>query len=190
MNKGNIIFLNGTSSAGKTTLTRKIQETMSEPYFHLSLDTYESMAPEQYLEDDFWKTLNISATAMHHSIAVFSDLGINTIVDTVILDIPEEKNWIPDCARILSDYPALFVGIHCPLEELERREKKRGDRDIGQAKWQLERIHGHKIYDLEINTYENTMDECVAHIKSKMVNIYNEITAFQRLNKIYSELKL
>jgi len=35
---------------------------------------------------------------------------------------------------------------------LERRERVRWDRDIGQAKWQYERIHGHGLYDIEVST--------------------------------------
>jgi chloramphenicol 3-O-phosphotransferase len=41
--KGKIIVLNGVSSAGKSSLARKLQEIMPEPWFHLSLDTFDSM---------------------------------------------------------------------------------------------------------------------------------------------------
>ncbi|MBS4175078.1 AAA family ATPase [Bacillus sp. FJAT-49736] len=182
MKKGNIIFLNGTSSAGKTSLTRKLQETFAEPYFHISIDTYEGMVPEKHLDSDFWKYLGQSASAMHHSIKLFSDLGLNVIVDTVILDIPEEKEWLPECVSLLHEYPVVFVGVHCPIHELERREKERGDRDIGQAKWQLERIHGHKIYDIEINTFESSIEDCAFQIRDKVLNMKDN-DAFKRLYK-------
>ncbi|MEV1042213.1 hypothetical protein AB0J01_37190, partial [Streptomyces sp. NPDC050204] len=36
---GHVIFLNGTSSAGKTTLARAIQEESDEPYLYWGIDT-------------------------------------------------------------------------------------------------------------------------------------------------------
>lgn len=58
-----------------------------------------------------------------------------------------------DCLKVLQGYPTNFVGVHCPLEELERREKIRGDRHIGLAKKQLEFVHEGEVYDIEVNTY-------------------------------------
>ena len=37
---GKIIFLNGVSSSGKTSLTKELQEILEEPYFHLSFYTF------------------------------------------------------------------------------------------------------------------------------------------------------
>ena len=37
---GTILFLNGTSSAGKTTLSRALQELLDEPYQHIALDQF------------------------------------------------------------------------------------------------------------------------------------------------------
>lgn len=69
---------------------------------------------------------------MHKSIKTFSDEGLNVIVDHVILDIPEEKGWLEECVKILWNYPVVFVRVNCPLHKLERRERARGDRDLGQ----------------------------------------------------------
>lgn len=38
MNKGHIIFLNGTSSSGKTTIAKALQEKLAEPYMYVSVD--------------------------------------------------------------------------------------------------------------------------------------------------------
>lgn len=181
MNKGHIIFLNGTSSSGKTSLTKKLQALSEELFFHLSLDVYENMASEKHLDNNYWNTLRGCASAMHNSIKTFSDIGLNVIVDHVILDIPEEEGWLEECVDLLSEYPVVFVRVNCPVHELERRERNRGDRDIGQAKWQSERIHGHGIYDIEVNTYENTIEECATQI-IKCVLPVNNSSAFKRLN--------
>jgi Chloramphenicol phosphotransferase-like protein len=67
-----------------------------------------------------------------------------------------------------SNHPVLFVGVDCPLEELERRERERGDRSPGQAKWQYEHIHGHATYDITVNTFEMTIEACADTITSMM----------------------
>ena len=58
------------------------------------------------------------------------------------------------------NHPVLFVWVDCPLEELERRERARGDRSSGQAKWQYEHIHAHGVYDVTVNTHEMTSEAC------------------------------
>jgi chloramphenicol 3-O phosphotransferase len=45
------------------------------------------------------------------------------------------------------------------IEELERREKSRGNRTIGQAKKQLEYVHKNEIYDIEVNTFHESVEE-------------------------------
>src|SRR5690242_19416070 len=40
MIKGQIIFLNGTSSSGKSTLAATLQKTLDEPYLYMSIDQY------------------------------------------------------------------------------------------------------------------------------------------------------
>jgi len=59
--------------------------------------------------------------------------------------------------------------VHCPLEDLERREKARGDRNIGQAKKQLEYVHKAEIYDIEVNTAFESIEE----ISRKIIEALN-----------------
>lgn len=54
--------------------------------------------------------------------------------------------------------PVLFVRVDCPLEELERREQQRGDRRPGQAREQIEKLHGPGVYDLTVDTYAQTLE--------------------------------
>jgi chloramphenicol 3-O phosphotransferase len=121
----------------------------------------------------------MSVKALNYTAKALSDNEMNVIVDTVILDIPEEQGWLRESVKVLKGSPLLFVGVHCSLE-LERKERQRGNRDIGQAKWQLTRIHGHKIYDIEINAYEHTLDECVYTIKTAFETKRHE-SAFKAL---------
>jgi chloramphenicol 3-O phosphotransferase len=101
---------------------------------------------------------------MYHTIALFSDLGLDVIVDHVILDTPHEQNCLRECIRLLHTHPVLFVRVDCPLEELERREQLRSDRRPGQARAQFDKIHGHGVYDLTVDTYLQTLETCANQI--------------------------
>ena len=163
--KGKITILNGASSTEKTTLAYKLQATLDEIYYRLSLDDFMKMVDGQKMHDDFLIRLGEIITTMHHAIKLFSDRGLNVIVDHVLLETPEEKFSTPEIVTLLNDYPVMFVKVDCDLPELERREKERRDRRIGQAKWQLEHMHSHDTYDLRVNTFRQDTEECIQQIK-------------------------
>lgn len=48
MEHGNIIFLNGTSSAGKSTIAKALQEIMEEPYIHTGIDHFLERVPSRF----------------------------------------------------------------------------------------------------------------------------------------------
>jgi chloramphenicol 3-O phosphotransferase len=60
-----------------------------------------------------------------------------------------------------------MVGVFAPFEVLEARERERGDRMIGLARWQYERVHRDMTYDLEIDTSSPTPMECAELIKRR-----------------------
>jgi len=47
MAAGRIIFLNGTSSSGTSTLARALQSRLPEPHMHVAIDAFYSMYPER-----------------------------------------------------------------------------------------------------------------------------------------------
>ncbi len=166
MEKGKIIFLNGVSSAGKTTLTKVLQSKLTMPYYHICCDDFMNMSPKHALQNDFDKQLSITQCIMHETISLFSDRGHNVIVDDVVLNLPDKNDWLYDYATMFQNYPILFVRVDCTIEELELREIKRGDRSIGQSRWQLEHMDFDVTYDLVVNTYKNTTEECADKIIS------------------------
>jgi chloramphenicol 3-O phosphotransferase len=54
--------------------------------------------------------------------------------------------------NLLASFDVFFVGIHCPLVELERRELARGNRRLGEARSDFETIHRFVSYDLELDS--------------------------------------
>jgi chloramphenicol 3-O phosphotransferase len=75
---------------------------------------------------------------------------------------------------------AYLIGIGCPLEVLEEREKARKNRTLGQAKAQFEIIHKFAVYDLEVDTSTLSAEECAERIQ---VRLRSSPEAFKRLKQ-------
>jgi chloramphenicol 3-O phosphotransferase len=90
-----------------------------------------------------------------------------------------EQEWAIDCARLFADVPAYLIGIHCPLEVLEERERQRHDRTLGQARLQFPVIHKYVIYDLEVDTSLSSAAECADAIIQRLAL---PPVAFKRMN--------
>ena len=183
---GNVIFLNGASSAGKTSILLALQQILDTPYLDAGIDKFLWMLPKRYLDAPLWhevfeytwneqgdtRELSIQAgslghrlmSGMHHSIAALSRAGNNVISDHVMI----ERQWVRECARFFADLPALFVGVHCPLEILEQRERERADRTLGQARAYFRKVHAHGIYDLEVDTSRSSPLDCAFQIKQRL----------------------
>ena len=86
----------------------------------------------------------------HLSVRAFANAGNNLIVDHII----ENGQWLADLVRLLASFDVFCVGVHCPLPELERRERQRCDRRIGEARTDIRSVHRFMEYDLEIDSTE------------------------------------
>jgi len=164
---GRVIILNGTSSSGKSTLVAAIQDLAPTPWLALGIDAFLAGLPSRYQRGawpelfsyDFTDTGEIDRVkagplahrlvhAMHRAVAVTSATGTSILVDHVLL----EPRWHDDLLITLGNIPHFFVAVRCPLDVLEQREAKRGDRTLGQARAQLAYVHKYPDYDLEIDT--------------------------------------
>lgn len=181
MNRGKIIFLNGVSSAGKTTLAKILQEKLSEPFYLLANDTFADMSPEKFWDINVEETYDRALKGMYYTIKTFSDIGINVIIDDVLLKVEKDGyDRLEECVKLLHDYPVLFVHVTCPIEELRRREKERGDRSIGQGESQLAELNPQDTYDITVDTHNNTNEECADKI-IELLNHPEKFTAFKTL---------
>lgn len=163
MHKGKIILLNGVSSSGKSTLAKELVKKLPD-YFHFSIDDFDTIIEK--MEDRESDHLIPVPTEhfFHRNIAMFSDKGVNLVVDQIL----HKKDTTKDCYEILNEYPVFFVGVHCAIKELENREKERGERLVGQAKSQLNYVHQQgEVYDIEVDTCEE-MDSAVDAILNKL----------------------
>jgi chloramphenicol 3-O phosphotransferase len=176
MSKGKIIFLNGVSSSGKSTIAKTLQEQLTEPYCWLSVDNFITTIHEKFLNAENIVSIFKAVSAMHGSIKVFSDVGLNVIVDHVL----ERQELLDECVKILHEYPVLFVHVTCPIEELRRREKERGDRGIGQGESQLSRLCPKDTYDITLDTHNTSKEDCANKI-IELLEHPEKHTAFKTL---------
>ena len=179
MEKGNIIILNGVSSAGKTTLAKTLQDRLSSPYFHMDVDVFCLMAPEKFNIEDY-SVQHKFVSNMFHAVKLFSDMCFNLIVPCIFLEYDENADFLKKCVTLLHSYPVLFVHVKCPVDELRRREKERGDRTIGDAEDMLSALVPKDIYDIEVDSYNFSKEECADKIIDRL-NSSDKCTAFKTL---------
>ncbi|MCA0908709.1 chloramphenicol phosphotransferase CPT family protein [Ruegeria marisrubri] len=51
-------------------------------------------------------------------------------------------------------FDVLFAAVHCPVPELNARERLRGDRPEGSAQRDQSMIHAGRVYDIEIDSMD------------------------------------
>ena len=182
MSTAQIIFLNGTSSSGKTTLAKALQDVLDQPYFHLASDQLvEAGALPGRREEggEFaWAAVRPRFFAgFHRSLAAYAGAGNNLVVDHVM----EQAAWLRECVELLAPFEVFFVGVHCPLDELKRRERMRGDRRIGEASEHFRVVHTFSPYDFEVDTSTHTPRENALRIQDARHELQNP-GIFRRLS--------
>lgn len=148
---GKIILLNGASSSGKSTLARDLQAKLEEPFWHFSIDhliAAHVLPKERINGGEFpWRDLRPHFfEGFHRCLPALATAGNNLIVEHIV----ETEAWMQRLLRLLHSLDVFFVGVHCPLPELERRELERGDRRIGEARADFEITHTFGTYDFEV----------------------------------------
>src|SRR5262249_28445573 len=150
MRLGQVIFLNGTSSAGKSSLAKALQQLLDEPYLHIASDHFlaAGMLPVAKLEEGrlAWSELQAPFhSGINRSIAGFAAAGNNLIVDYYF-----HAERLAELVELLAPFDVFSVHVFCSRVELERREAQRPDRTAGAAKSQIG--EGSYPHDLELDT--------------------------------------
>ncbi len=178
-----LILLNGASSSGKTSILRALQARLSEPYLEAGIDKFLWMLPKRYLNRPLWYEVITThhppegelfftsgeigdrlIYGMHRAVAALLVTGNNVLMDHVLI----EPHWLTDCIEQLAQFDPLFVCVRCPLNVLEQREQDRQDRTLGQARAHHAVVHGHNLYDLEVDTALNTPEACAEQIGRRL----------------------
>jgi len=188
-----VILVNGPSSAGKTTLCRALQAAISHPYLCLGFDDFVFYSAPRYYRggdspaqtetDEFIlqgaRLLTTSSPGEPKSVtAVFGPVfrrlidaiapAVRTIVDRgnpVIFDhVLHDRDMFESCQKAFNGLAVFSVGVVCPIDILEARERARGDRVIGRARGLVDVVHSFCSYDIVVDTGRAQVDACVAEI--------------------------
>ncbi len=183
-----IIYLNGPSSSGKTSICRELQSILPEHYLLIGIDLLINMMPERSnswstteSKGFSWKEVSLpnGKTGMritsgphakkindsyHAVVHALLKSGQNLIVDDVGDGINDLQIWIDE----LKDHSLTTVGVFCSLEELARREVARQDRMIGSAAEQFYRVHNGINYDITVHSDKLSPRECANQIAKRL----------------------
>ena len=192
MASGTIIFLNGTSSSGKTTLAHALQERLEEPFQHVALDQFRDGLPAKFRGlnapvgttgerglnvvpvklDDRTSITEVRFGAdgqrllrgMRRAILSMAKEGNNIIIDDIILD----QSFLDDYLDVMAHELLYFVGVRCPLAVIEQREARRLGRFPGTAESHFMSCHAHDTYDIEVDTSTTTPEACAELIVKRI----------------------
>lgn len=164
MGPGEVIVLSGTSASGKTTLAVELQRRAAIPLQYMPLDSFIDMLP--CFDAPVFEAMEVG---YHHAVAATARAGNNVITDHFRADLD---------LGLYRGLRVLLVGVHCPLEELLRRESERPEHRRGFAADQYERLHLGREYDVDVDTSELTPEECAdAVLQCRRRNAFDRMVA-------------
>ena len=209
---GEIILINSTTCAGKTTLTRELQKISEKPYLATDYDVFIGMMAAKYVmlhesvlqpqhhpyatESNEWTRegfevyrkveqprtygLRMGRAAwlvmrgMTQAYAAMARAGNNLALGDIITE-----QLLPEYCTALKGLRVYFIGVNCPLEELERREDVMPNRTVGCARAQISQVHVPGDYDMWVDTGKDNPTKCAQQILDFVAN--NEPRAFDRV---------
>lgn len=181
---GKIVLLNGAPRSGKSSIAGAIQDISQEAWINLGVDACNERIAERYRpgiglrpggeRPDLEAFVAASYRALFGSIAAHAKAGLNVVADLGIHDhYSRPLGILCLCAKSLASHSAVFVGVRCPVDViLQRREIEFLGREGIYARrevngsipppvllWQ-QAVHHPGIYDLEVDTSEQTPQQC------------------------------
>ena len=160
MEKGRILFLNGVTSSGKTSIVEALQEQETPFFYVVANDLFQEMVGERFLRENYWKYLSEVILMMYHTAKLYSDMGKNVLIDGILVEREKLKPHYKQLREILRDNPLDIVEVYCPLEICRQRNIARGDRYEDQSREQQELMSGEIVYSLRVDTSRYTAREC------------------------------
>jgi chloramphenicol 3-O phosphotransferase len=169
-----VIVLNGTSSAGKSTLASALQARLAdggECWIVMGLDEFLGRLPWAWVtygdhvgahadqgiefamvdgavECRIGPVVEQLIVGYRGAVAAMARAGTNVIVDEVLLG---ERDWAA-WQEELDGLDVLWVAVIADLDVVEQRERDRSDRMVGLARSQHEVVHRHVAYDVRVDT--------------------------------------
>ena len=162
--KGRIIFLNGVTSSGKTSIVEALQERDDVFFYVVANDLFQEMVGDKFLREDYWKYLSEVIIMMYHTAKLYSDMGKNVLIDGILVERDEIKPHYQQLMEILKENPLVIVEVYCPLDICRERNIARGDRYETQSDEQHELMAQNIKYSFRVDTSVNSPEECAEMI--------------------------
>jgi chloramphenicol 3-O phosphotransferase len=176
---GEVVVLNGTPRAGKSSIVRVVQDTFRGTWINLGVDVYMSATPARLQpgiglrpggeRPDLEPDIVLMYAALYDSIAAHARDGVNVVVDVGHHDwYSEPRNILRDAARRLEGCRAYLIGVRCPIEVIMHR-RGAADEPVPDPvrRWQ-DAVHDPGIYDLDVDTSALTPEQCATAIEARM----------------------
>jgi chloramphenicol 3-O phosphotransferase len=169
---GRVIVLNGGSSSGKTTVGRRLQQSLPETWLLIGIDVLIWLLPVELVNDPNGLLIENGVVqrsaefmrlnaAFQQAVAAIARSGVNVILDDLMHDgLIDRRRW----DEALIDLDTLWVGVHCDVEVAEDREYHRGDRPRGLARSTATTCHLGLDYNIEVDTSVTVVDTAVQDI--------------------------
>ena len=164
MEKGRIIYLNGVTSSGKTSIVEALQARRDVFFYVVANDLFQEMIGEEYLQEDYWKYLGEVIIMMYHTAKLFSDMGKNVIIDSILVEREGVAPHYERMKEILGNNPLDIVEVYCPPEICRQRNIDRGDRYESQSDEQAELMAKDIRYSMRVDTSLLSPAECADKI--------------------------
>jgi chloramphenicol 3-O phosphotransferase len=183
-----VIVLNGGSSSGKSSVAACLQAQLVGKWLSLGIDDLIRALSHGPLDTSAGGTLEIQSEgsvvigdsfrvaelAWYQGLASMARAGSGLVVDEVFLGGGASQARLRTALEGLS---VVWVGVRCDAAVAEARERQRGDRNVGMARDQAERVHRGVRYDLVVETSRQTACECAAEIVTWIAARAQERTA-------------
>jgi chloramphenicol 3-O phosphotransferase len=173
---GHVILLNGAPSSGKTTIARALWNALETPHWYHSLDDFRKGYTERHWDRTRgpWSAgnrelFNMLVEGYLRSLRAMALSGHNVISESVVLPMN-----IALYREALDGLSVFIVGIRCPIDVAEERERRRApdERHLGVPIElrvpEFDLVHANGPYDVDIDTSVTAVDEAVAAIKARL----------------------
>ena len=169
MSKGQIIFLNGVTSAGKTSIVEALQDREDVFFYVVANDLFQEMVGERWLRRDYWKELAQVVQLMYRTAKLLSDEGHHVLIDGILVERPQFGGHLRKLLDIMKNNPFDIVEVACPLEVCRARNIVRGDRYETQSEEQAALMARDIPYSLRVETDLHTPETCAEQIVNALM---------------------
>ena len=186
---GRIVILNGAPRSGKSSIAKAMQAHLPGHWINLGVDAQNASLPQALMPGiglrpggempELEPHVVRLYLALYDAIAAHARQGFDVVAALGHHDVYSRPLGIlPACARRMAGLDVLFVGVHCPIEEIMRRRNANPQGGFYAAgdtvpppvqRWQ-DAVHVPGIYDLVVDTGTMSADDCVAAIAAVLAD--------------------